>query len=130
MTPSDCPLTVETSQTYLIYAHLNKDNGRTESNACMGTVGVASAVSDLTYLTAAQQGPAQATRISGNAGGQGVNVVAKSGIDSRYAVTDGAGRFTFDGLAAGDWMLSILGGSAKTVQLPPGNCVSVDLTAQ
>jgi hypothetical protein len=126
MTPGDCPLTVEPNQTYLIYARLNKDAGRIESNGCMGTVPVASAASDLSYLTAAQLGPAHATRISGNAGSPGLNISAKSGIDTRYAVSDSTGMFTFDGLAAGDWALSINGGEAKPVRLEPGGCVRVE----
>jgi hypothetical protein len=130
MTPSDCEFGIEANQTYLIYARLNKDNGRIESNACMGTVAVANAASDISYLTAAQSGPAQTTRIFGNAGGPGLNILAKSGVDNRYAVSDSAGQYTFDGLKAGDWELSIVGGSAKPVQLTPSSCVSLDLAAR
>lgn len=128
LTPGDCALTVSANQTYLIYARINKDNGRIESNACMGAVAVDKAASDLTYLTAAQHGPAQATRISGNAGGPGLNVLAKSGIGNRYAVSDSAGQFTLDGLTAGDWEISVVGGPAKTVHLTPNSCVISDLT--
>jgi hypothetical protein len=130
MTPGDCALTIEPNQTYLVYAHLNKDNGRTESNACLGTVAAGTASSDLTYLTAAQHGPAQATRLSGNAGGPGVNIQAKSGIDTRYAIADAAGLYTFDGLATGDWAVSVVGGAGKSVQLTPNSCVTLDLAAQ
>jgi hypothetical protein len=128
MIPSDCPLIVEADQTYLIYARRNKDNGRNESNACMGTAAVGSAAADISYLTAAQHGPAQATRLFGIAGGPGINVAAKSGIDTRYAVTDGAGKFTFDGLPSGDWDLSIVGGSPKRIQVTPNSCVNQDLS--
>ena len=127
MTPSDCALKIEANETYLMYTHLNKDNGRIESNACMGTVAVRSAASDISYLTAAQSGPGQATRISGNAGAPGVNILAKSGVNNRYAVSDGAGQYTFDGLLAGDWELSIVGGASKPVQLTPNSCVVQDL---
>jgi hypothetical protein len=130
MIPSACPLIMEANQTYLVYANVNKDNGHVESNACMGTIGVASAAADISYLTAAQAGQAQATRISGMAGGPGLNIVAKSGINTRYAVTDGANKFTFDGLSAGDWSLSVVNGPAKPVHLAPGSCVTVDLTTQ
>ncbi len=130
LTPSECPLAVETNQQYLIYARVNKDNGRIESNACMGTVAAGSAASDITYLTVAQSGAAQATRISGNGGGPSLNITAKSGIDTRYALTDGAGMFSLDGLPAGDWTLAVVGGGpGKPVQLAPNSCVSVDLTA-
>jgi len=127
MTPAECDLTVEANQTYLIYARLNKENGRTESNGCMGTVPVASAASDLSYLTAAQLGSAQATRLSGNAGAPGLNVQMKSGINTRYALSDAAGIFTFDGLPAGDWQLSVVGGASKPVQLTPNGCLTEDL---
>ncbi len=127
LTPSECDLIIEPNQTYLIYAKLDKQNGRTETNACMGTTAVGTAASDLSYLTAAQHGPAQATRISGNAGSEGLNIQAKSGIDIRYAVTDGAGKFAFDGLQAGDWDLSVNGGSPTQVHLEPNSCVVEDL---
>jgi hypothetical protein len=131
MTPGECPLTVAADQNYLVYARLNKDNGRIESNACMGTIAAGSAASDLTYLTAAQLGPAQATRISGNAGGPNLNVIAKSGINNRYAATDAAGLFTFDGLPAGDWALAVVGGGPEVLtHLAPGSCVIVDLAAR
>ena len=129
LTPADCPLQVQADQTYLIYARLNKDSGRIETNGCMGTVAVEKAASDLPFLTAALQGAAQATRVSGNAGGAGVNVQAKSGINVRYATSDAAGKFTLDGLAAGDWEFSVVGGAgaAKPVQLAPNSCAMVDL---
>jgi hypothetical protein len=129
--PADCPLKIEANQTYLLYAHLNKDNGRTESTGCMGTVPVASAASDILYLTAAQLGPDHATRIFGNAGTASVNVLAQSGIDKRYAIADANGQFVFDGLKAGEWNLSPVGAAAsKPVQLTPNSCVMVDLSAQ
>jgi hypothetical protein len=125
MTPSDCPLRVEANQTYLIYARLNKDNGRNESNACMGTIPVEKATDDLPFLTAAQSG--QATRVIGTAGSDGLYVQAKSGIDTRYAVTNASGQFTLDGLHAGDWSFSVKGGAQKPVHLEPGSCVDVAL---
>jgi hypothetical protein len=127
MTPSECPLKIEANQMYLIYAHNNKDNGRIESNACMGTIPAATATAELAYLNASLRGPGRATRISGSAGGEGVNVQAKYGIDARYAITDAAGKFTFDGLRPGDWELSIVGGSAQQVSLAPDSCVVQDL---
>ena len=127
VTPGECPLRVEANETYLIYAHLNKDNGRVETNGCMGTVAARTADSDLSYLTAAQHGPAQATRISGTAGGPGLNILAKSGINNRYAIADAAGKFTFDGLGAGDWELSVVGGAPKPLHLEPGSCVEFTL---
>src|ERR1043166_7956552 len=87
MTPGDCPLRMEADQTYLVYARINKDKDRIESSACMGTVAAADAASDLAYLAAAQLGPSQATRIFGDAHAPGVNIVAKSPVGSRYAVT-------------------------------------------
>jgi len=128
LTPGDCALAVEANQHYLIYAHVNKDNGRIESNACMGSMAAATAASDLSYLTAAQLGPAHATRIIGNAGSGGVNVIAKMGIDNRYAIADAAGKFTLDGLAAGDWTLAVVGApTSKPVHLEPSSCVDVTL---
>jgi hypothetical protein len=127
MTPSDCPLTIEANQMYLIYARVNKENGRTESNACTGTTPAATATADLTYLNASLRGPGRATQISGTAGSEGLNIQAKSGIDIRYAITDGAGRFTFDGLPPADWSLSVNGGSPQQVHLTPDACISADL---
>lgn len=127
MTPGDCSLIIETGQTYLIYAHLNKDDGRMETNGCAGTAAIGNATADLAYLTAAQLGPAHATRLSGTAGSEGLNIQAKSGLDIRYAVTAGAGKFTFDGLMSGDWELSVNGGPAKAVHLDPSSCVDVQL---
>lgn len=127
MTPGNCPLKIEANGMYLVYASMNKDNGRIESNACMGTAPIESAAADVTYLTAAQLGPGYATRISGTAGGPNVNVLAKSGIDKRYAATDGAGKFTLDGLHPGDWDLSVAGSNPQQVHLAPDSCVSADL---
>jgi hypothetical protein len=125
ITPSECPLSIEADQTYLIYARINKDDERIESNACMGTVLVSSAASDLTYLAAAQLGPAQATHLTGTASGPGANIQAKSAVETRYAVADGAGQFVFDGLRAGDWELMVLGGPSKPVHLEPNSCIDV-----
>jgi hypothetical protein len=127
MTPSECPLKVEANEMYLIYARLDKDTGRIESNACMGTIPAATAAADLTYLQASLWGPGFATRISGTAGHGDLNIQAKSGINTRYALTDGAGRFTFDGLAPGEWQLSVVGGTPKSVQLAPDSCVMEEL---
>ncbi len=127
MTPSDCPLQIEANQMYLIYAKVNKENGRTESNACLGTMLAGSANGDLTYLNASLQGNGRATRISGMAGGPGINVQAKSGIDIRYAIADSAGKFIFDGLAPGEWDLSVVGGTPKSVPLAADSCVTADL---
>jgi len=127
MTPGECTLSLEANRTYLVYARLNQQNGRVESNGCMGTVAADTAGPDLSYLTAALHGPDHATRISGNAGGPGLNVLAKSGIDNRYAAADDAGRFTLDGLAAGDWTVSVVGGESKQVHLEPSSCVELVL---
>jgi len=126
-TPANCDLTVAVNQTYLVYARMNKDNGRLESNGCMGTILADTAAPDLRYLTAALGGPATATHLSGNAGGPGVNVLAESGINKRYAVSDSAGQYVLDGLAAGDWKVSVVGGEAKPLQLATGSCVVLDV---
>jgi len=128
ITPADCPLSIHANATYLIYGRINKDKRRTETNGCMGTAPVENAAPDLTYLAAAVHGPSQATHISGTAGAPGVNIQAKSGIDTRYSLSDTAGNFSFDGLPAGDWDVSIVGGSPKPVKLAPGSCISVDLS--
>lgn len=125
ITPSNCPFQSEANQTYLIYARLNKDDGRIETNACMGTTLVSNAAPDLTYLTAASQ--AQGTQITGNAGKDNLTVVAKSGMDTRYASTDAKGNFAFTALPPGDWSLNVVGSAPSTVHLSPDSCVSVDL---
>ena len=80
--------------------------------------------------TAAQLGPAYATRIFGNAGGPGLNIVAKAGVNTRYAVSDSNGQFVFDGLLAGDWDVSVNGGAGKHAHVEPSSCVMLDLVAQ
>jgi hypothetical protein len=127
MTPGDCAMKIDAGVTYLMYARLNKDKQRLESNACQGTKPAEEAASDLSYLTAAQSGPGRATRVSGAAGTQGLNVQATSGVDIRYAVTDNAGHYTFDGLPAGDWSFSVNGGPSKQAHLEPGACVDLPL---
>ena len=124
MMPSDCEAKIQADQTYLIYAHIGKDKKgkeRFESNACGSTIPVKDAASDISYLTAAQLGPNNATRIAGNAGGPNITVTAKSGPNLRYATSDTNGNFTFDGLAAGDWQVSY-SGNTKTVHLEPSTC--------
>ena len=127
MTPGDCNLSIEADKTYLIYARINKDKRRVESDRCAGTIPVAQAAADLVFLTAAQLGPAQATHLSGNAGAPGLNIQAQSGVDSRYAITDAAGKFAFDGLPAGDWNLFPVGGAPTPVHLEPNSCQDVVL---
>jgi hypothetical protein len=128
MTPGDCALRIEAGETYLVYVKINKDKSRFETNACQGTKDIGAAASDLSYLTAAQLGPDHATRVSGIAGtAAGVNVQAKSGIDTRYAITDGTGRFTYDGLAAADWSFSVNGGPAKALHVAPCSCADLPL---
>lgn len=123
--PSNCPLTMEANQMYLIYARVNKDNGRTETTACMGTTLASSAAPDLSFLTPASEG--HTTQISGTAGKDGLNIQAKSGVNTRYAITDTKGQFTLNGLPPGDWTLSIVGGAPQTVNLQPDSCTTVNL---
>ena len=127
MTPGDCAMKIDAGVTYLMYVRLNKDKDRLESNACQGTKPVEEAASDLSYLTVAQSSPQRATRVSGIAGKEGLNVQAISGVDIRYAITDGAGHYTFDGLPAGDWSFSVNGGPAKQAHFEPGACVDLPL---
>jgi hypothetical protein len=126
VTPSNCPLKIEANQMYLIYARVNKDNGRTETNACMGTTLASGAAPDLTYLTAAAEG--RATEITGMAAKEGVNIQAKSGINTRYATADAKGLFTLNGLLPGDWTLSVVGGAPQNINLQPDSCMTVDLS--
>ena len=127
MTPSDCPLKIEANQMYLIYARVNQANGRIESNACMGTQPADKANADLVYLQAAQSGTGWATQISGMAG-EGANVVARSEINTRYAIAGSDGRYVLNGLAPGDWNLSIPGGHSQPTHLEPNSCVTQDLS--
>ena len=124
MTPGNCPLKIEPDQTYLVYARLNKDNDRNESNGCMGTALVSAAAADVAYLNSAVRGPGLGTEITGTAPAEGVPVQAKSGINTRYAVAGVAGKFVLDGLAPGDWSLSVNGGAAKSVHLEPDSCIA------
>jgi hypothetical protein len=124
LTPSDCPLQIEADQTYLIYARADKDKGRMESNACMGTALASAAAADLTFIDAASRGPGLGTEITGSAGAEGLTVQAKSGMAVRYAASGAGGKFVFDGLAPGDWALSVNGGAARRVVLEPNSCVA------
>ena len=56
-----------------------------------------------------------------------LQVQSGGSFDINYRVTGPNGKYVLDGLHAGDWQVSIVGGSAKPVTLAPGSCVVLDL---
>jgi len=124
-TPSgDCGFDFQTGETYLVYAESDEDTDMMETDKCTRTRRLSDAGPDLAYLYFYKERKAAAGRVEGFATSDplyqgkprdadkidspvpGITVELKSPSGVRYARSDLAGKFLFDGLAAGDYQLS------------------------
>jgi hypothetical protein len=119
----DCGYDFHVGESYLVYAHKDPETGRMTTGICTRTAPAADAIADLDYLQSVRLGTAkswvsgyvtsgdqQRTRaiLTGNPPSSpigGATVELESATTTRTATTDAQGRFTFEGLAEGDYQI-------------------------
>ncbi|HXJ38060.1 MAG TPA: carboxypeptidase-like regulatory domain-containing protein [Bryobacteraceae bacterium] len=121
----ECGIHFQTGETYMVYADNDEETGRLRTSICYRTQRLSDAGQDLSYLFYFERGGAQSSRLEGYVtnkrdqdrptytdhieapvGGMAVTLDTPGG--HRFVTTsDSAGRFWFDGLARGDYQLSV-----------------------
>ena len=115
----DCGYPFQQSEAYLVYAKRDDETTELETSACSATKRLSDAGGDLAYLYFYRMNRKAASRLTGvtryvplygstaaeTAGGVVVGI--RSGKTARYTSSDGLGRFTFDGLAPGEYSLNV-----------------------
>jgi len=139
--PGDCGISFQKGETYLVYANDDEETERLETNICHRTARVSDSGEDLTYLNFYQNDALPSARLEGfitsemnqlnldrfrysgkiPAAVSDVVVELKSSEGSRYTAPDAGGRFVFDGLAEGDYQVSVFdGGFPDSIDLLSG----------
>ena len=139
--PGDCGISFQKGETYLVYANDDEETERLETNICHRTARVSDSGEDLTYLNFYQNDALPSARLEGfitsemnqlnldrfhysgkiPAPVSDVVVELKSSEGARYTAPDTAGRFVFDGLAQGDYQVSVFdGGFPESIDLLSG----------
>ncbi len=135
----ECGIDFQVGETYLVYAIEDEDSGKLETSVCMRTRRLTEEKGDLGFLYFVQNAPNESTRLEGfvstsfadqnlplyedsvAAPSPGAILELDTGAGMRYTWSDAQGRFSFDGLKAGDYRLSLLGAgfprSPRTVVL-------------
>jgi hypothetical protein len=128
--PGDCGISFQKGETYLVYANDDEETERLETNICHRTARVSDSGEDLTYLNFYQHDALPSARLEGfitsemnqlnldrfhysgkiPAPVSDVVVELKSSEGARYTAPDSGGRFVFDGLAQGDYQVSVFDG--------------------
>lgn len=123
----DCSIAFQTGETYLVYATDDEQSDHFETGVCHRTARLSDAGEDLAYLYFLQNGGKETNRLEGFVTSDiqqlhpdrfhytgaikspvaNVVVELKSKAWSRYTESDGGGRFVFDGLAEGDYQVSV-----------------------
>ena len=122
----DCGIDFQVGETYLVYASQDEDSGRLETSVCMRTSRLSAEKGDLAYLYFLQNGEKESARLEGfvstsfgdqtlpryedrvSSPATGSVLELDTGTGLRYTQSDSDGRFSFDGLKAGDYKLSLL----------------------
>ena len=120
----DCGYDFQIGETYLVYADSDEDTSVVETDRCMRTRRVSDAGADLAYLFFYKERKEASGRVEGFATfdplyaakphdadkigspAAGFTVELKSSSGARYTRSDDSGRFLFDGLEPGDYLLS------------------------
>ncbi len=123
----ECGIDFQVGETYLVYAIEDEDSGKLETSVCMRTRRLTEEKGDLGFLYFVQNAAKESTRLEGfvssSFGDQNIPLYEDSvaapapgaileldtGTGMRYTQSDAQGRFSFDGLKAGDYRLSLLG---------------------
>jgi hypothetical protein len=138
----DCGYDFQAGETYLVYADEDEETTVLSTGVCTRTMRLSDAGDDLAYLFFLKNDPANSTRVEGFTTTNelyqadfdklhdpekvkrpvaGVMLALESASGRRYVKSNDAGRFVFDGLAAGDYKLSVYGGEyPREVQLLSG----------
>ncbi len=120
----DCGFNFQVGETYLVYATGDEESPVLSTSVCSRTRRLTDSGEDLAYLFYYRNQPDRSTRLDGFVTTNelyqreydakqftgsiaqpvsGVTVELRSENGARYAATDPGGRFTFDGLAAGEY---------------------------
>jgi hypothetical protein len=120
----DCGIEFQTGETYLVYASMDEDSDKVETDVCMGTRRLSDAGADLPYLSFYKSDPKESGHLDGFVTSDsaaranppdgdripspvaGILIELKSDDATRYATSGRDGRFVFDGLAEDSYKLS------------------------
>jgi hypothetical protein len=123
----ECGIDFQVGETYLVYAIEDEDSGKLETSVCMRTRRLTEEKGDLGFLYFVQNAAKESTRLEGfvsssfadqnlplyedsvTAPEPGAILELDTGAGMHYTQSDAQGRFSFDGLKAGDYRLSLLG---------------------
>jgi hypothetical protein len=126
----DCGFDFQVGETYLVYADNDEESNIVSTGSCSRTRRLADAGDDLAYLMLLGHAPKEAGRLEGFVTSNAMYqvemdktrdperisqpiadvVVELTGVGgTRYVESDRAGRFVFDGLAAGDYTVAAYG---------------------
>ncbi len=148
----DCGYNFQTGETYLVYADDDEETGQLATSTCHRTTRLSDAGADLAYLYYLKSGgirlegfitfDARAAfkwndaRFAATVDSPKSDVVIKLNSEHvpRYTRTDAGGKFIFDGLAAGDYELSVFDsrypqtvrqlGYPKSFHAEPNSCAA------
>lgn len=121
----ECGIHFQTGETYLVYADYDEETGRLRTSICYRTRRLADAGADLAFLYRYEKGgeassrlegfvtsernqdrPTYTNRIRSPVGGTTV-ALAMPGGQRWFTTSDAEGRFWFDGLAEGEYAVSV-----------------------
>jgi hypothetical protein len=138
----DCGYDFQVGETYLVYADEDEESGRINTSVCYRNRRLSDAGDDLAYLYFFQNGGDESARLEGfvtsdelyqrdldsahdpekvRLPAPGVVLELDSGQSRRYTQSDRDGRFVFDGLAGGEYSVSVFdAGYPEQVKLLAG----------
>ena len=138
----DCGYDFQVGETYLVYADEDEETGRNNTSVCYRNRRLSDAGDDLAYLFFYRNGGDESARLEGFATSDefylrdldkahdpekvklpapGVILELNSGQARRYTQSDRDGRFVFDGLAGGEYIVSVFdAGYPEQVKLLAG----------
>jgi hypothetical protein len=138
----DCGYDFQVGETYLVYADEDEESGRINTSVCYRNRRLSDAGDDLAYLYFFQNGGDESARLEGFITADefyqrdldkahdperaklpepGVILELQSGQSRRYTESDRDGRFVFDGLAGGEYSVSVFdAGYPEPVKLLAG----------
>lgn len=138
----DCGYDFQEGETYLVYADEDEETDRINTSVCYRNRRLSDARDDLAYLFFYQNGGDESARLEGfvtsdefyqrdldtahdpekvKLPAPGVILELNSGHGRRYAESDRDGRFVFDGLAGGEYSVSVFeAGYPEVVKLLAG----------
>jgi hypothetical protein len=138
----DCGYDFQVGETYLVYADEDEETDRINTSVCYRNRRLSDAGDDLAYLFFYQNGGDESARLEGfvtsdelyqrdldkahdpekvKLPAPGVILELNSGHGRRYTQTDRDGRFVFDGLAGGEYSVSVFdAGYPELVKLLAG----------